>query len=316
MQTIAVNFVVLNWDDDDEIIDTTPGERTFTTSEPKKNSNNINSTGDDLFSKQLKQFNKIKAIELTLDFIMYDNEVVANNQSLQNMVDLINYNLSKIEKLVLNTFIAPARQSSINTVMDSIVPRIGAMLIIVIHFESIIHKDNEYQLSTVSHRKFLMTAPHLLFHISQANDKMEMIKCRIHSSPVNYGVRNVFLTEMGGIVYGLLQTRRFVGFVLDIVNMYNVQQSYDNDLPYFMIVYHDDNHYIDDLHEFYLDKYVSKLIEYLNFDRTLLPMTVISDRSSSLELSFFKKCLKLLLQRISQVTMIEKKFCNNNGSNK
>ena len=311
MQTIAVDFEGLNWDDDDEISNTTPGDRTLTTSEPKPNSNNINSTGDDSFSKQLRQFNKIKTIELTLYFIIYDKEVVVNNQSLQNMMDLINlefweylwdYNLSKINKLLLNTFITPARQSGINTVMDSIEPRIGAVLINLIHFESIIYKDNEYRLSTVSHREFPMIKPHLLFHISQASDKMEMIQGHIHSSLVNHGVRNVFLSEIGGngIVYGLLQTRRFVDFVLDIVN--NVQQNYDNDLPYFMIVYHDDNHYTDGLHEFYLDKYVSKLIEYLNFDRTLLHMTVIGDRSSSFELFFFKKCLRLLLQPISQVT--------------
>ena len=231
------------------------------------------------------------------------------------MVDLINYDLSKIEKVVLNTFIAPARQSSINTAMhmDSIVRRIDAMLINLIHFESITNKDNEHQLSTVSHREFLMIVSHLLFHISQASDKMEMIKCDIHSSPVNYRVRNVFLPEMGGIVYGLLQTSRFVDFVSDIVN--NVQQNYDHDLPYFMIVYHDDNHYTDGLHEFYLDKYVSKLIEYLNFDRTLLHMTVISDRSSSLELFFLKKCLNLFLQPISRDNDRKRKFCNNNGSN-
>ena len=58
-------------------------------------------------------------------------------------------NLSKIKKLVLNAFITLARQSGMNTVMDSIVPKIGAMLINLIHFESTIFKDNEYQLGTV-----------------------------------------------------------------------------------------------------------------------------------------------------------------------
>ena len=68
-----------------------------------------------------------------------------------------------------------------------------------------------------------------------------------------------------------LHTMKFVDLVLDIIN--NVQKNYDQRLPYFIIVHSADNHRSNGKFQYQLDAFYAKLVEFLDFDKTLLHLT-------------------------------------------
>ena len=136
---------------------------------------------------------------ISLNLQAIESEFINLSRNLEFWQYLSNCNLSKLSKFASNTFMTPARQSDINTVMDIIVPKIGSMLINLIHFESII-------CSTFSHRELSMIALHLLFHITRASNynKVETIKCHIHPSAVNCPLGNKYYQQwnLSGYQFG------------------------------------------------------------------------------------------------------------------
>ena len=80
----------------------------------------------------------------------------------------------------------------------------------------------------------------------------------IHRNATFYLSRNVFPQHTGND-HALLQAGRFVDLVLDI---FNIQKNFSNDLSYFIIVHQDDNRFTDRLYRCYCDRYMQQFVEF------------------------------------------------------